>query len=205
MSSESSLRGAEATVGRCVFMGREAVVKTRPSKGYRIPELDARIRSSRTRNEARITREARMAGVRTPCIYDVDLKDCSITMEWLEGPTVKAYLDSRPEDSTEVCKAIGANIASMHNAGICHGDLTTSNMIICDGRVCLIDFSMGSSVATLEEIGVDIRLLERAFTSAHTDMEEEFSALMESYYGCVSEPEKVRKKVEDIKNRGRYT
>jgi TP53 regulating kinase-like protein/N6-L-threonylcarbamoyladenine synthase/protein kinase Bud32 len=78
-------------------------------------------------------------------------------------------------------------------------------MIVTDGEVSLIDFSMGSSRVTLEEIGVDVRLLERAFTSAHPGMEGLFEALMGSYYSTVDEPEKVRKKVEDIRNRGRYT
>ena len=203
--SDTELRGAEATVEPCVFMGRDAMAKRRPSKGYRIPQLDARIRSSRTRSEARIMREARMAGVRTPCIYDVDLGECTIIMERLDGPSVKEYLDSSPDDSIEVCREIGRRVAMIHNAGICHGDLTTSNMILSDGMVCLIDFSMGATKATLEDIGVDIRLLERAFTSAHTCMTAEFDALMESYYSHVDEPEKVRKKVEDIRNRGRYT
>lgn len=203
--SNSELRGAEATVEPCVFMGRGAVVKMRPAKGYRIPELDQRIRSTRTRSEARLTREARMAGVRTPCIYDVDLHECSITMERMEGPTVKQYLDSNPSDPDGICTKVGRCIALMHNAGICHGDLTTSNMIVTGGEVSLIDFSMGSSRVTLEEIGVDVRLLERAFTSAHPGKEALFAALMDSYYSTVHEPDKVRKKVEDIRNRGRYT
>lgn len=203
--SDAGLRGAEATISRCVFMGRDAVIKTRPPKGYRIPELDSMIRSSRTRSEARIMREARMAGVRTPCIYDVDLAGCAITMERLEGPTLKEYLDSHPPDAMEVCTEIGRCIASIHRAGICHGDLTTSNMILSGGDVCLIDFSMGSTDVTLEDIGVDLRLLERAFGSAHVDMVQEFAALMDSYYGCIDDADAVRKKLEDIKNRGRYT
>ena len=198
-------KGAEATITQGEFLGRRALVKTRPPKTYRHPELDSKIRSTRTRNEARIVHEARRAGVRTPCIYDIDLKDCSITMEYLDGRSVKEILDSDPSSASDVCREIGRTVAKLHSAGICHGDLTTSNMIMCGGELCLIDFSMGCTKAELEDKGIDIRLLERAFTSAHTELTDAFGDMMEEYYANIPEPDRMRKKVEDIRNRGRYT
>ena len=198
--------GAEATVTGTSFLGRDAVEKVRPAKPYRLPELDARIRSSRTRNEARMMREARAAGVRTPCVYDLDLSRCSITMERIEGPTVKELLDARPERAPEVCREVGRTVARLHSAGMCHGDLTTSNMVVCrDGSVCLLDLSMGRTRAELEDVGVDLRLLERAFSSAHVGLPGAFAELMEEYYANVPDPKAVAKKLEDIRNRGRYT
>ncbi len=187
------------------FLGRKALIKTRPEKAYRLPQLDARIRNIRTRNEAKIMREARDAGVRTPCIYDIDLKRCSISMEYVEGRAVKDVLDDEPEKADEICRKIGETIARLHSAKICHGDLTTSNMILEDGEVCLIDFSMGCSKAELEDIGVDLRLLERAFSSAHVGLESSFDVLMDTYYSNVDNAKAVRKKLVDIKNRARYT
>ncbi|MDO5861651.1 MAG: KEOPS complex kinase/ATPase Bud32 [Thermoplasmata archaeon] len=198
--------GAEATVEPVEFLGRGAVEKVRPPKSYRLPEIDSRIRSSRTRSEARILHEARQAGVRTPCVYDLDLSRCSIVMERIEGPTVKSHLDSHPEDASRICREIGRTVAKLHSANICHGDLTTSNMILCsDGTVCLIDMSMGRTRAELEDIGVDLRLLERAFSSAHVDLPDAFSELMDEYYSHIANPKAVAKKLEDIRNRGRYT
>ena len=207
MTSEPGMAmGAEAVIEPTEFLGRAAVIKTRPPKGYRLPELDIHIRSTRTRSEARIMHEAKSAGVRTPCIYDLDLKQCSITMERVEGLPVKEYLDSHPDEADDVCAEIGSTIARLHNAGICHGDLTTSNMVRePSGRICLIDMSMGKTRAELEDIGVDLRLLERAFSSAHVDLPEAFEKLMSSYYGNVPNPKAVMKKLEDIRNRGRYT
>lgn len=207
MTSEPGMAmGAEAVIEPTEFLGRAAVIKTRPPKGYRLPELDIHIRSTRTRSEARIMHEARSAGVRTPCIYDLDLKQCSITMERVDGSPVKKYLDSHPDEADDVCAEIGSTIARLHNAGICHGDLTTSNMVRePSGRICLIDMSMGKTRAELEDIGVDLRLLERAFSSAHVDLPEAFEKLMSSYYGNVPNPKAVMKKLEDIRNRGRYT
>lgn len=205
MQNTDTLMGAEAEVSACDYLGLEAMRKSRPAKAYRRPELDVRIRSSRTRSEARIMQEARRAGVRTPCIYDVDPEDWSITMERIDGPSVKNLLDSGKCDAEQVCRLVGETVAKLHSAGICHGDLTTSNMLYEDGRICLIDFSMGCTKATMEDIGVDVRLLERAFTSAHIGLEKEFEALMETYYANVPDPDAVKKKVEDIRNRGRYT
>ena len=82
-------RGAEATVTRTEFLGRDAVLKTRSVKGYRHPDLDSRLRASRTRTEVRVIREARDAGVRTPVIYDVDPSEGTVTMEYVRGTSVK--------------------------------------------------------------------------------------------------------------------
>ena len=206
MLDGSDAMGAEATVCRTTFLGRDAIVKSRPSKSYRIAELDRHLRSTRTRNEARLLREARLAGVRTPCLYDVDMDSCAITMERVSGYTVKEELDNHPEAADDICRELGAMIARLHSAGVCHGDLTTSNMILDDnGSICIIDFSMGCTKASLEDIGVDLRLLERAFSSAHTNLQGSFDILMESYYSNMSNPEQIQKKVMEIKNRGRYT
>lgn len=205
-SGSTEARGAEAIVTRTEYLGYDAIVKSRPAKTYRIPELDKHLRLTRTKNEARLIREARKAGVRTPCVYDIDVHDCSITMEFIKGPTVKEVLDNGSVDPQTLCKEIGRTIAKLHSAKICHGDLTTSNMILSnDGNICIIDFSMGCSKASTEDIGVDIRLLERAFTSAHAKLSSAFDSLMSEYYSNSSESDLIKRKVEEIRNRGRYT
>jgi len=204
VSQTDTIKGAEATISMEDYLGRRALVKTRPAKSYRRSELDEHIRISRTRNEAKILKEARDAGVRTPCIYDIDLSDCSIKMEYIEGKPVKEILDEEPEKADGICREIGSSVAKLHTAGICHGDLTTSNMILNDDGICFIDFSMGCTKADTEEIGVDLRLLERAFTSAHVGLEKSFEVLMESYYANIHNAKSIKAKLEDIKNRGRY-
>jgi len=199
-------KGAEAEIFVSSFLGREAIIKKRSPKRYRASELDDNLRSSRTKNEARVMREARKAGVRTPVVYDIDTKECSMTMEEVKGLKVKEKLDDDRGSAKEICRMIGASVAKLHNAGICHGDLTTSNMILTeDGKMCLIDFSMGRTKAELEDMGVDIRLLERAFTSAHPDLNDAFEELMKEYLTLKKEPEQLLRKLEEIKNRGRYT
>jgi len=198
--------GAEAVVYRTAYLGREAVVKSRAPKGYRHSELDQKLRSSRTKNEARIMVEARKAGVRTPVIYDIDAKRCDMTMEFVVGRKVKDVLDSEPAAAKGLCEMIGKTVAELHNGRISHGDLTTSNMILMpDGNICLLDLSLGSTLAEVEELGVDVHLLQRAFTSAHSGLEKELDALMSAYSKRMENSAEVLRRVDDIRNRGRYT
>ena len=198
-------RGAEATIRMTDFYGRPAVVKSRVKKGYRHPDLDRHLRMLRTRTEVRVMVDARKAGVRSPVIYDVDLDNGEITMEFLEGDSVKHILDAHPERMEEICDKIGSAVAKLHNNRISHGDLTTSNMIMVGDDICMIDFSMGDTRVDIEQMGVDLRLLERAFTSAHSTMDGAFERIISSYRSEMTIAPQVLSKVEEIKGRARYT
>jgi TP53 regulating kinase-like protein/N6-L-threonylcarbamoyladenine synthase/protein kinase Bud32 len=150
--------------------------------------------------------EARKAGVRTPVIYDIDVKECNITREFIAGRKVKEILDDEPSVSKELCSRIGKIVAMLHNARISHGDLTTSNMILMpNGDICIFDLSLGTTLAEIEDLGVDVHLLQRAFTSAHSGMDDELNILMDSYSKSMKDYDIILKRVEDIKGRGRYT
>jgi len=199
-------RGAEASIFISEFSGRESITKTRFRKEYRHKELDDRMRTSRLRNEAKLMKDARKAGVRTPMIYDIDMEACSLVMEKVHGRMVKEVLENGEDDPDTICSEVGRTIAALHNSGICHGDLTTSNMMLTDdGRICLLDISMGSSPADQEDMGVDIHLFERAFTSAHPGLLSALGAAMRSYVEYKDGGERILEKVEEIKGRGRYT
>ena len=198
--------GAEAVITSTDYLGLPSVVKMRPVKKYRHPELDSTLRTQRTKHEVRLIREARRAGVRTPAVYDVDLAEGSITMELIPGRKVRDMIEEEPDMIPRICSMIGSSLAKMHEHRITHGDLTTSNMILTDsGELCIIDFSLGSLKAGLEEMGVDLHLLERAFTSAHSEHPEAFPMIVESYRENLRDAASVLKRVEDIKKRARYT
>ncbi len=198
-------RGAEAVVSAAEFLGREAVVKARCPKTYRDPQLDLTLRLARTRKEARLLREARRAGVRTPYVYDIDLREASITMERVRGPRLRDVLSPGLDSLERLCEAVGEALADLHSAGISHGDLTTSNMILADDGLCLIDFSLGSMPASDEDKGVDLHLLRRAFMSAHSDVSGLFDALIGGYKRNNPDAQTALAKAEDIQRRGRYT
>lgn len=199
-------RGAEAEIRQGTWMCRDVVVKSRVPKGYRHPDLDRSLRSHRTRNEARLLHEAREAGVPTPVTYDIDVLNAELTMEDVKGTRVKDELDaSSPERVDELCGEIGRLIALLHRAGIAHGDLTTSNMIMSEGRMWFIDFSLGTRNASPEEMGVDLHLLKEAFQSAHSPLLGHFDAILASYRRHFDRADGTIKKMKEIEGRGRYT
>ncbi len=199
-------RGAEAEIARDVWMGRKVIVKSRVTKGYRHPDLDASLKVVRTKNEARLIQDARRHGVPTPIIYDIDLKNGKIVMEEIEGERVKDVLDSTDEKTCqEVCREIGRLVALLHKGAITHGDLTTSNMILRDGKIWFIDLSLGTRNAMIEEMGVDLHLLHEAFQSAHSKILPMYHVILDSYCSNFERGNEVLKKIKEIEDRGRYT
>jgi len=145
----------------------QVIVKHRISKRYRVPQLDLQLRESRTALEAKLFADAKVAGVPTPAVYEVDRVGMRIVMEFIEGKQVKLVLDRlNPAERRKLCQLIGRQIARLHRAGIVHGDLTTSNMILTrQGKVFFVDFGLGEYNPSLEARGVDLHLLKRALQS----------------------------------------
>lgn len=186
----------------------KVIVKHRIPKNYRIPELDARLRESRTSLEAKLLSDAKRAGVPTPIVYEVDLASMRIVMDFVEGKQVKLILEKlKPAERQKLCRTIGAQVARLHKAGMVHGDLTTSNMIINpNGKVYFIDFGLGEYNPSVEERGVDLHLLKRALQSIHFRIAEEaYSAAMAGYRKEFGEQaDLVIERAKDIERRGRY-
>lgn len=61
-------------------------------------------------------------------------------------------------------------MAALHDGGVVHGDLTTSNLILRspDSALVLIDFGLAYTTTLAEDKAVDLYVLERAITSAHS-------------------------------------
>ena len=186
-------------------MGRRVLVKSRVPKSYRHPTLDQSLRAHRTRMEARLLQEARACGVPTPVVYDIDLVNAELWMQEIEGPRAKdALAAADPAEVRRICEEIGRMVARLHANGMTHGDLTTSNMILLDGRVWFIDLSLGAKAASLEEMGVDMHLLREAFQSAHSDIMWAYDIIAETYANHFPGGRHVLSKVNDIEERGRY-
>jgi TP53 regulating kinase-like protein len=186
----------------------KVIVKRRIPKRYRIAELDKELRSSRTALEAKLLSDAKRAGVATPAIYEVDLAGTQIVMEFVEGKQVKAVLDElKPAARREIGKTIGRQVAMLHKAGILHGDLTTSNMILKpDGKIYFVDFGLGEYNSSVEGRGVDLHLLKRALQSIHFRITEDaYRAVLSGYREELGrKAEEAIERAEDIERRGRY-
>ncbi len=202
-------KGAEASLFLADWHGRKVVVKVRAPKRYRPNELDEQIRRYRTVHEPQLMHEAKVAGVPTPLIYKVNTSETSITMEYVEGKQVKQLLNkpSRAQRH-DLCVEIGKSIGKLHEQGLIHGDLTTSNMILAgSGKVFFVDFGLGEKNAELEAQGVDLHLMKRALQSTHYLFWEEcFKDVLCGYTSIrgVDLTAKIYDKIREIEMRGRY-
>ena len=202
-------KGAEASLYLEDWHNRKVIMKRRHPKRYRIPELDLMIRSQRTVHEPHIIHNAKEAGVPTPTIFMVDVAEANIIMEFVEGKQVKEVLDNvSKEERLNLSKLIGKLIGRLHNSGIIHGDLTTSNMILTPYcKVVFVDFGLSERSIELEPKGVDLHLMKRTLQSTHYRYAKEcFKAVMEGYADSVGteEAKKVTAKIREIEKRGRY-
>jgi TP53 regulating kinase-like protein len=136
------------------------VCKERFSKAYRHPELDAKLTKSRCRSEAKILEKCTTKSkIRVPKVIRISPPD--LYLEYLTGPSVKKYLqEERQQDHQkqqkkeengedvvvvvvatttmtksnilDLAQQIGQLVGRLHNIGIVHGDLTTSNMMVLE-------------------------------------------------------------------------
>ena len=85
-------KGAEANIYLSYWQGKEVILKSRNVKKYRHSILDKKIRRFRTIRESQLINEAKKAGVTTPLIFLVDIKNMIIVMEFIRGIQVKHIL-----------------------------------------------------------------------------------------------------------------
>jgi len=175
-------------------------VKRRLKKGYRIPEIDIELRKLRTRHESRLMERAITYGVSVPRVIDVNEQNYEIRMEFVSGDTVRDILSK--ENYKIIAKMIGSSVTLLHDANIIHGDLTTSNMILKDGKLFLIDFGLGFYSDKVEHKAVDLFLLKQALESKHPNIPV-FEHVLSSYQA--NQKELILKRLDDVSKRRRYT
>lgn len=188
------IQGAEAEI----TIKEDTVVKKRPEKNYRHPELDERLREERTETEEKIISEARKYGVNAP---EAEIKeDSTLEMEKVDGKTLK----ERVEEEPELLRDLGENIAYLHSEDIIHGDLTTSNAMVEKSTVVLIDFGLSFRSQRLEDRAVDLHLLKQVLDTSHPDVaEESWKNFLEGYREYERSGE-VLDQLEEVEKRGRY-
>ncbi|KAJ4993252.1 bud32 protein kinase [Stagonosporopsis vannaccii] len=153
-------QGAEAIVYKTTFLtpSTPAVVKYRPPKPYRHPTLDKRLTKSRLLAEARSLVRVKREGVNVPGVLACDADAGWMVLEYVDGRTIRRVLDSWAEEVKEQEKhvftdggdagqlaqvggsgndeimdlmgRVGREVGKLHELGVCHGDLTTSNLML---------------------------------------------------------------------------
>ena len=207
------------------------IIKRRIKKSYRLPKLDTKIRTRRTKAESKIITKLKEI-INVPEIFKTERED--IFMEFIEGKKLSEHLENL--DYKTICKQVGESLTKLHNQDIIHGDLTTSNMIyvnnnsksniknsktikathniaknnnkISDNKInksklCLIDFGLGFHSHKIEDKAVDIHLLKQALETKHYKIAEDCIKIILKNYT----PDKYKlilERIPVIESRGRY-
>ncbi|AAS54821.1 AGR331Cp [Eremothecium gossypii ATCC 10895] len=197
------------------------VVKYRPPKTYRHPSIDVALTKQRTLGEARLLGKLQqIKGLRVPKLLACDVYNGSIWMEFLgeDLPESRGFSNLKnflwmcaSEPYSPVVEAtvrdVGCQIGLLHWNDYCHGDLTTSNIVLvrsgAEWAPHLIDFGLGSNSNLVEDKGVDLYVLERALASTHSAFAEKyFEWLMEGFTSVYqSHGEKGEQKLKELLRR----
>ncbi|XP_042422850.1 EKC/KEOPS complex subunit bud32-like [Zingiber officinale] len=204
-------QGAEARVFKSTFVGHLSIVKERFSKKYRHPLLDSKLTVKRLNMEVRCMTKARRLGVPTPVLYAVDPILHTLTFEYVDGLSVKEILldfglnGIVEEQLDDIAIQIGTAMGKMHDGGLIHGDLTTSNMIIRGetNQLVLIDFGLSFTSTLPEDKAVDLYVLERALLSMHSSCGNVMEKILSAYRKSSKQWSSTMNKLAQVRQRGR--
>ncbi|MFQ1021361.1 Kae1-associated kinase Bud32 [Tardisphaera saccharovorans] len=195
-------KGAEAELWSATMLGMPVLIKRRTSKAYRDPALDFKLRVNRTFEEGRLISKAYIAGVSVPAPLFIDPINFMIVESYVKGELLRDVVERKG-----LMHSVGVEVAKMHGAGIVHGDLTTSNVLITSGdKPVIIDFGLGAFSYDVEDLGVDVLLMKKSLEAnvpaKAIALYDEFMEGYREVAGAASE--EVYKRAEEIERRGRY-
>jgi Kae1-associated kinase Bud32 len=197
MTPKIIFQAAEAII----IKDKDKVIKRRIVKGYRIPVLDEKLRKQRTRSEAKILEKASKI-INVPKVFGVNEGKTEIVMQFIKGKKLSDHLDNL-KNKNKIAEQIGNEITKLHDNNLIHGDLTTSNMILSEDKVFLIDFGLGFHSQRFEDKAVDLHLLRQALEAKHF---KNWKSLFDSVLNGYNPKEKINilKQLEKVESRGRY-
>lgn len=191
-------QGAESII----TLDDNIVTKIRPSKSYRVKDIDIKFTKLRTRSEAKILQKLTEAKFPAPKLISVSEKEHKIEMEHISGNMLKEILTK--QNAKKWGTQIGKLLAKLHELHIIHNDLTTSNMIVKDNTLYFIDFGLSTISKKTEDRAVDLHLLTQAVESYHcTYAEELFNAVIEAYKTTYEKSTDVLERFTIVQSRGK--
>lgn len=195
-------QGAEAKI----FLDEKnnKIIKDRISKSYRIPEIDKKIIKQRTKAETKLLEKA--SKIISSSSPEKSKEENKIIMNYIKGEKLSESLNNFSFDKQKnILNKIGESISNLHKSDVIHGDLTTSNMILKDNQIFLIDFGLGYISKKVEDKAVDIHLLKQALEAKHfKHWKELFEEFKKSYSKNNAESKKIFERMIAVERRGRY-
>ncbi len=188
-------KGAEAEIFQ---IGKKLILKRRVRKKYRVEQLDRKLRESRTKREAKVLFSAKMAGVITPKIMNIDMGKTEITLGKINGTRLREWL-VKHKDVRRMLFAVGEALAKLHNADIVHGDFSTANVMVGrNGNIAVIDFGLSDFSSSIEDKATDLLIFRKSTN------EKEFSDLLKGYKKTCLNYKQIFRQLDEMEKRGRY-
>ncbi|CAB4256135.1 similar to Saccharomyces cerevisiae YGR262C BUD32 Protein kinase, component of the EKC/KEOPS complex with Kae1p, Cgi121p, Pcc1p, and Gon7p [Maudiozyma barnettii] len=208
------------------------IIKYRAPKQYRHPIIDKQLTKHRTLSESRLLAKLYLIkGLHVPKLIATDSYNGYIWQEFLGEDlpndcgfsNLKNFLWMNSKDPyNDIVKdtlfKVGEQIGLLHINDYCHGDLTSSNIVLVRDTdninwiPYLIDFGLGSQSNMVEDKGVDLYVLERAIISTHSTFADRYNEwLIEGFSnvynkqgkGGVKKLGEILKRFADVRMRGR--
>jgi Kae1-associated kinase Bud32 len=186
--------GAEAVVYETELNRMKVLVKRRVKKDYRVNEMDTRIRTQRSRNEARIIAMVSKAGINAPKLLLFDGYD--IYMTALQGKKLTDVIARGA--SGALFEEVGRMLARLHRLGVAHGDYTPANIIVGNNGAGVIDFGLSEITGSVEEKALDVLLMKRSIPNGF------YRSFKRGYEAGNSNAPEVLGRLAMIERRGRY-
>ncbi|WP_423791958.1 bifunctional N(6)-L-threonylcarbamoyladenine synthase/serine/threonine protein kinase [Methanocaldococcus indicus] len=195
-------KGAEANIRKEKYLDYyDVVIKERIKKSYRHKDLDERLRKGRTNREAKLLALVKDLDVKTPYVFDVDLENKKMVIEYIKGKVLKDII----EKDIELAYKLGKVIGTLHKNNIVHNDLTTSNVIVKDNQLYIIDFGLAKITDIDEDKAIDLIVFKKALQSTHYyRFEEIWDKFLKGYKEEIKNIDEILKLMEDVEKRKRY-
>lgn len=187
--------GAEATIKKTKLAGKEVIVKKRNRKSYRNKMLDENIIKKRIRSEVKILKKLEKI-INASKVISFNEKESEIVLEFIDGKKLKDVI----EKNKSLCELAGKEIRKIHDAGIIHGDLTTSNMIYYNKKIYFIDFGLGYFSDKIENKATDLVVFKKTFNATHSSLKNGFDLVLAGY----SPGKELIERMKKIEERARY-
>lgn len=179
-----------------IYLDEDKILKYRQAKPYRLSVLDKRIRLKRTQKELKIIKKLKDKKINVPDIISdnqtilkklsdflskaeekiikddgdflKEVQQSTVVMAHINGKTLYSQLISGICDHKTPID-LGNLISQIHTAGIIHGDLTPSNILLFEENLFVIDFGLSFFSVRMEDRAVDVWMLEKIFKSLFSE------------------------------------
>ncbi len=198
-------KGAEAMIFQGHFLNLAIIIKRRPPKSYRLPQIDQVLRLQRLRAEARVMTLAWRLGVRVPALLGIDIEERTLIIEEIQGVTLFELVGNLSNvELIPIFKELGRQVGLLHKSDIVHGDLTVFNVLVVENSPWLIDFGLAQITIEQEKHADDLLLFQNTLKAISPSYNDFLAGFQAEYLKTYEKGQNVFEQMKKIASRARY-